>query len=64
VVEIDAVSEQVGVGIGTSGPGLVIDAKALAPLIAVHVESRDELRACIDAARRAAAAAPGRPAPC
>ncbi len=62
-VEIDAVTDPVGVRIGTSGPGPVIDTNELAPLIAVHVEARDELRACIDDARRAAASDPG-PAPC
>ena len=62
-VEIDAVTEPVGVRIGNSGAGTVIDATELAPLIAVHVDARDELRACIDDARRAAASAPG-PAPC
>ncbi len=62
-VEIDGVTDPVGVRIGTSGPGPVIDATELAPLIAVHVDARDELRACIDDARRAAASNPG-PAPC
>ena len=62
-VEIDGVTDPVGVRIGTSGPGPVIDATELASLIAVHVDARDELRACIDDARRAAASNPG-PAPC
>ncbi len=61
--EIDAVTDPVGVQIGTSGPGRVIDANELAPLIAVHVDARDELRGCIDDARRAAASDPGS-APC
>ncbi len=62
-VEIDAVTDPVGVRIGTSGPGPVVDATELAPLIALHAGARDELRACIDDARRAAASDPG-PAPC
>ncbi len=57
-------TDPVGVRIGTSGPGPVIDTNELAPLIAVHVEALgDELRGCIDDARRAAASDPG-PAPC
>jgi len=62
-VEIGAVTDPVGVRIGTAGPGPVVDATELAPLIAVHVDARDQLRACIDDARRSAASDPG-PAPC
>jgi len=62
-VEIDGVTDPVGARIGTSGPGPVIDATELASLIAVHVDARDELRACIDDARRAASSNPG-PTPC
>ena len=62
-VDIDAVTDPVGVRIGTSGPGLVVDATGLAPLIALHFDARDELCACIDDARRIAASDPG-PVPC
>ena len=62
-VDVDAVTDPVGVRIGTSGPGPVVDATGLASLIALHVDARDELRACIDDARRIAASDPG-PAPC